>query len=756
MQFYHKVGNTISVNQNACLIIDLANSNASDNRFNIFGGVININQGGTLGIRGAYRVSIGDRDGGLIQVNQGGRLEITGVGEIRNIRSANKSNLGIYNNGGEMILKLDRGIYNTSYDAGTSSFYAGSIVQTSGSTLIAHNDENQDTLVYNSGFTTFGGATYGARHSLIEVQGGNFEVKGNIKNGGDSSGAGGAGVGWIVGRGNATISVRGWIRNTSEDNTLPSKIDLDNATLNVGSLENKQNGEIWLKDQASINATTSITSEANSKMYFIGHNDGFGKLTANSLDLKGEEIFRVDTLKATQDLKYLVATSPSTQGFNTGTITIQDISGFVSDRYTAELTQEGENTYIQLTPKNGYVPPTPPTNPPTPPTTPPTTTPPTTTPPTPSTPPSSSPSPQSPSANNGYISNPHSIQTELTKQYLILTNSTLEQTTQTILSQIEQIQSLKSINTYALSNLYNRSIQTQIKKPKPLLAYNYPILYPMSYTQGDYLPPPLFEGEKKLSVFANLIGGVFGYDSHLGGNYGINAGADYLLGDNLFLGGYGVLLGKSLQQEGLQMQGFEVELGGYGRYLLAEWEFDTTLSYSLLNTHTQRSFTLYSQTFSQDASFNTHFFNIEERVGYRFNLSDFDTLKPFGGVAMHIYSQPSYEESGNFAYIQSDIFYGALGLLAGVEYRKIFRSSSFYLGASFLYQLPIFGDTTYSLQYLDSLLYFENSQDFIAQIQAGLDLSLTKNSFLSLELNYHHSLSKYFNVDMMIGYRHLF
>lgn len=278
----------------------------------------------------------------------------------------------------------------------------------------------------------------------------------------------------------------------------------------------------------------------------------------------------------------------------------------------------------------------------------------------------------------------------------------------------------------------------------------------MSYTQGDYLPPPLFEGEKKLSVFANLIGGVFGYDSHLGGNYGINAGADYLLGDNLFLGGHGVLLGKSLQQEGLQMQGFEVELGGYGRYLLSEWEFDTTLSYSLLNTHTQRSFTLYSQTFSQDASFNTHFFNIEERVGYRFDLSDFDTLKPFGGVAMHIYSQPSYEESGNFAYIQSDIFYGALGLLAGVEYRKIFRSSSFYLGASFLYQLPIFGDTTYSLQYLDSLLYFENSQDFIAQIQAGLDLSLTPNSFLSLELNYHHSLSKYFNVDMMIGYRHLF
>lgn len=146
MQFYHKVGNTISVNQNACLIIDLANSNASDNRFNIFGGVININQGGTLGIRGAYRVSIGDRDGGLIQVNQGGRLKITGVGEIRNIRSANKSNLGIYNNGGEMVLKLDRGIYNTSYDAGTSSFYAGSIVQTSGSTLIAHNDENQDIL----------------------------------------------------------------------------------------------------------------------------------------------------------------------------------------------------------------------------------------------------------------------------------------------------------------------------------------------------------------------------------------------------------------------------------------------------------------------------------------------------------------------------------------------------------------------------------------------------------------------------------
>ncbi|RDU70649.1 autotransporter outer membrane beta-barrel domain-containing protein, partial [Helicobacter brantae] len=549
------------------------------------------------------------------------------------------------------------------------------------------------------------------------------------------------GLGWIVGRG-GTINVSNTLYNYSLDSSLPSKIDLENSTIQAKTLLNRENGEIYLKDKAHIEATT-FTSDTNSKVVFIGNGDGFGSITAQNLTLNGDKIYQVQLLKNALKLKYLIATSTNLQGLSDGDINLIDNNGIISDRYQAQIVTEGNDTYIQLTPKDGYVPPTLPT-PPTPPTT------------TPSTPPTTSPSPQSPTTTPNYISNTHSIQTELTKQYLILTTSTLEQTTQTILSQIEQIQALKSISTYALSNLYNRSIQAQIKQPKPLLAYNQPTLYPMPYTQGDYLPPPLIEREKKLSVFANLIGGVFGYDSHLGGNYGINAGADYLLGDSLFLGGYGVLLGKTLQQEGLQMQGFQFELGGYGRYLLSDWEFDTTLSYALLALSTQRAFTLYSQTFSQNASFNTHFFNLEERVGYRFALSDFDTLKPFGGVALHIYSQPSYEESGDFSYTQNAMFYGALGLLAGLEYRKVFQSSSIYLGASFLYQLPIFGDMTYSLQYLDSLLYFKNSQDFIAQVQGGVDFTLTPRSFLSLDLNYRHSLSNYFDVDFMLGYRHLF
>lgn len=742
LQFYHDIGSTISVSQNAHLTISIGSHDNSSNIFLLSGGTIQIGNGGKWTLKGVYTMSIGS-DGGNLVVNNGGSVEIVWVKELKIVTKIGKKS-GVTNNGGNIVLKTEFGIFNSSFNTDPyyqqgSSNSAGVITHNSGTTTIRHREDGKESLFYNAGYGDFGAQVSKNRHALLEVNGGTFNVVGNLYNGGKDGGSGGAGVGWIVGRG-GTINVSNTLYNYSLDSSLPSKIDLENSTIQAKTLLNRANGEIYLKDKAHIEATT-FTSDTNSKVVFIGNGDGFGSITAQSLDLQGEEIFKVDILKKTTDLKYLIATSPNTQGFNLGTITIQDINGATSDRYTADLAQDGENTYIQLTPKNGYVPPTPPTNPPTPPTT---------------TPPNSSPSPQNPSTSTDYISNSHSIQTELTKQYVILTNSTLEQTTQTILSQIKQIQSLKSINTYALSNLYNRSIQTQIKKPKPFLAYNQPTSYPMPYTQGDYLPPPLFEREKKLSVFANLIGGVFGYDSHIGGNYGINAGADYLLGDNLFLGGYGVLLGKTLQQEGLQMQGFEVELGGYGRYLLSEWEFDTTLSYSLLNTHTQRSFTLYSQTFSQDASFNTHFFNLEERVGYRFDLSDFDTLKPFGGVAMHIYAQPSYEESGNFAYSQSDVFYGALGLLAGVEYRKIFQSSSFYLGASFLYQLPIFGDTTYSLQYLDSLLYFQNSQDLIAQIQAGLDLSLTPNSFLSFDFNYHHSLSKYFNVDMMIGYRHLF
>lgn len=278
----------------------------------------------------------------------------------------------------------------------------------------------------------------------------------------------------------------------------------------------------------------------------------------------------------------------------------------------------------------------------------------------------------------------------------------------------------------------------------------------MSYTQGDYLPAPLLEGEKKFSVFTNIIGGIFGYGEHLGGNYGLNFGIDSLVSDSLFVGGYGVILGKTLNLESLQMQNLQFELGTYMRYLLSWWEFDTTLSYSLLNTNTQRSFTLYSTTFSQNATYNTHFLNLEERVGYRFSLTQTDTLKPYVGLALSFYMQPSYQESGNFSYTQNDIFYGAFGAILGAEYRKIFKDSSLYLGASLLCQFPVFGDATYTLQYLDSLLYFENEQDFVAQLQGGVDFTLNPNSYLSVDLSYRYSNTQYFDADIMVGYRHLF
>ena len=88
----------------------------------------------------------------------------------------------------------------------------------------------------------------------------------------------------------------------------------------------------------------------------------------------------------------IIASSPSTSGFQTGAITLQDIDGQVANRYTAKLVQEGEKTYIQLTPTGVVTPPTPST---------------------PSTPPTQNPT----SSQENYISNTHSIASELEIEY---------------------------------------------------------------------------------------------------------------------------------------------------------------------------------------------------------------------------------------------------------------------------------------------------------------------------------------------------
>lgn len=728
IQFYHKRGNTISASNGANLKLLLGQHSNTSNFFYLSGGVLQTSNGGSLYFEGVYRLSIGN-DGGCIQVQKDGIAEFAWIMEIKNNTEKGKES-GIINNGGNLIIKPEYGVFNSSFTTdGTlaSSFGAGVITHNSGTTTIRHREDGKESLLYNAGYGDFGVPTSKNRHALLEVNGGEFKVIGNLYNGGRMGGSGGAGVGWIVGTG-GVINVSNTLYNYSLDASLPSKIILENTTIKTSTLSNKANGEIYLKDKAHIQATT-FASDIGSKVYFIGSGDGFGSISAQSLTLGGEEFYQVGVLKPTQDYKYLIATSPSTTGLQMGAVTLQDIDGQVANRFSAELIQDGNNTYIQLTPNGNFIPPSPNPNP-TPPIQPPSTTP-------------------------SFSSNLQSIQDELDKQFVILTQSTLESTSQNILSQIEQIQSFKTITNYALSNLYNRSIQSQVPTSSPHLAYN-PYTSPLSSTQSDILPTPLLEDRKNYSAFINFIGGAFGYEGNIGGNYGANFGIDGFVSTDLFLGGYGVILGKTLKQEDLQMQALQFELGGYARYLLSSWEFDTTLSYTLLHNSTQRAFSLYSQTFAQEASYNTHFFNLEERIGYAFTLSSSDILKPFGGVGLNLYFQPSYSESGDFSYRQSQLFYGSLSVTAGLEYRKNFSSSSLYLIGSLGYQIPSFGDRSYTLHFVDSLLHFQNSPIFTAQVQGGIDFSITPSSFLSVELSYRYTDTGYFDADGILGYRYLF
>ena len=111
MQFYHNSGNTISVSNNAQLTISLGGYSNDRNTFLLAGGIIQVNNGGSFTLKDLYRLSIGSGGGGL-EVNQGGNLEVVWAREIKNITKYGQRD-GIINNGGNLTLKTEVGVFNS-------------------------------------------------------------------------------------------------------------------------------------------------------------------------------------------------------------------------------------------------------------------------------------------------------------------------------------------------------------------------------------------------------------------------------------------------------------------------------------------------------------------------------------------------------------------------------------------------------------------------------------------------------------------
>ncbi|RDU69005.1 hypothetical protein, partial [Helicobacter brantae] len=197
LQFYHNPNNTIFVGQDAQLKIQMGGFRTVDNRFFLNGGLIKIGNRGSFSLSGVYRLSIGS-DGGSFQVEQGGNAEITNVREIK-IVTKGRQKSGIINNGGTLTLKTEVGVFNSTFTTDGSlgsSFDSGEIIHNGGTTTIKHIDDNQESLLYNAGYESFGATILKHRHALLEVNGGTFNVVGNLYNGGRSGGGGGAGLGW--------------------------------------------------------------------------------------------------------------------------------------------------------------------------------------------------------------------------------------------------------------------------------------------------------------------------------------------------------------------------------------------------------------------------------------------------------------------------------------------------------------------------------------------------------------------------------
>lgn len=669
MEYYHNVGNTITINQNSNLIWNL-NTNAGF----IINGAINVN-GGTLTLNSAKLVD--KQSKGMIRVSNGGILNITNVNIFKNVTEKN-ANASLINDGGTINIAGNLYNYNKQadiYNPMTGTLYeprptnGGYILQNSGTTTIANS-------FYNAGYNN--AATTDAREdALIEIKGGIFEVKENFENGKNRSDYPDyGGVGTLNASGDSEVIVGNDFISDAQGEDLAgggvlyhSSVNLsDNAILRVGNSFKAYRSDISLTDLSSI-YTKDFFLDTTANIKFIGGGSGFGSINAsNSATFNGGVEFKLaNPLMQTDNKTYLILDTPSLNGTSLQEGKVEVIGSSGGTINNAEIVKVGDKYYLSF---NGAIPPIDPDigggdgsggsggdsgnggsdggntggggetggdsgdsgnggnqgsgdlgggsesggdNPQ---------------------------KPNRPTSNNPVY---NAIYEALVgKGGIIDDEATLHKATQTIEKQLDHIK--EGPKSYQGSVMHHNMLGRIAHTTRTQYTLNSQQKY--ASIAGDYVRMPYFEKEEtQNNVYVNVLAGYSHYKDSDTSDYGINFGYDKEIKDSFFGGIYGSVSKRNMKAENMDLDGYNYNIGLYGRsHLTKAVELDMLGYY----TNSQSE---YTRTFAgignNTASYDTHNIGFQARLGYRVKFENGHSLKPYIGFFGSYYHMPQYRENGN-------------------------------------------------------------------------------------------------------------
>ncbi|WP_134043942.1 autotransporter outer membrane beta-barrel domain-containing protein [Helicobacter pullorum] len=809
MAYYHKVGNTITINQNSNLIWNLNTSGGF-----IVNGAINVN-GGTLTLN---KASILDKQAeGTIRVSNGGILNVTNVNTFKNVTGKN-ANASLINDGG--IINIVGNLYNNNHPSFGSSKNGGYILQNDGTTTIGGIFDNSG---FSAGIDKDGQIDNGQRtNALLEIKGGIFEVKGNFENGKKVSSPYYSydyfGQGTLNASGDSEVIVGNDFISDAQGEDLAgggvlyhSSVNLsDNAILRVGNSFKAYRSDISLTDLSSI-YTKDFFLDTTANIKFIGGGSGFGSINAsNSATFDGGVEFKLaNPLMQTDNKTYLILDTPSLNGTSLQEGKVEVIGSSGGTINNAEIVKVGDKYYLSF---NGAIPPIDPDigggdgnggsggdsgnggsdggntggggetggdsgdsenggnqggdgqggneggepggdsgdsgqggnpggsgdsdvdnpddenqggdnngdsgnggnqgsgdlgggsesggdNPQ---------------------------KPNRPTSNNPVY---NAIYEALVgKGGIIDDEATLHKATQTIEKQLDHIK--EGPKSYQGSVMHHNMLGRIAHTTRTQYALNSQQKY--ASIAGDYVRMPYFEKEEtKNNVYVNVLAGYSHYKDSDTSDYGINFGYDKEIKDSFFGGIYGSVSKRNMKAENMDLDGYNYNIGLYGRSHLTK-----TVELDMLGYYTN-SQSEYTRTFAgignNTASYDTHNIGFQARLGYRVKFENGHSLKPYIGFFGSYYHMPQYKENGNVLPItrsENDFMnlYGAVG----VEYRKINENGgSFFVAIEGVQGKPVFGDKDYEVRMGVSRIKYENEEEFFGSVFAGANLPISENWDLS-------------------------
>ena len=501
--------------------------------------------------------------------------------------------------------------------------------------------------------------------------------------------------------------------------------------MRVGNSFKAYRSDISLTDLSSI-YTKDFFLDTTANIKFIGGGSGFGSINAsNSATFDGGVEFKLaNSLIQTDNKTYLILDTPSLNGTSLQEGKVEVIGSSGGTINNAEIVKVGDKYYLSF---NGAIPPIDPDigggdgsggsggdsgnggnqgsgdlgggsesggdNPQ---------------------------KPNRPTSNNPVY---NAIYEALVgKGGIIDDEATLHKATQTIEKQLDHIK--EGPKSYQGSVMHHNMLGRIAHTTRTQYALNSQQKY--ASIAGDYVRMPYFEKEEtKNNVYVNVLAGYSHYKDSDTSDYGINFGYDKEIKDSFFGGIYGSVSKRNMKAENMDLDGYNYNIGLYGRsHLTKAVELDMLGYYTNSQSEYTRTFTGIG---NNTASYDTHNIGFQARLGYRVKFENGHSLKPYIGFFGSYYHMPQYRENGNVLPItrsENDFMnlYGAVG----VEYRKINENGgSFFVAIEGVQGKPVFGDKDYEVRMGVSKIKYENEEEFFGSVFAGANLPISENWDLS-------------------------